>query len=761
MELMIPEIELLAPGGDLDSVKAAIAAGADAVYCGLNKFNARNRATNIELEDLRGIIGLAHRHDCQIFLTINVVIIESEFKALFSLLNSLANTDLDAVIVQDLGLFYLLSRYFKSLKIHASTQVTTHNAGQVKFLSQLGATRVNLSRELNLTEIKALALVGHENNIQTEVFVHGSNCISFSGLCYISSVLEGKSGNRGRCSQPCREQYQTTPAGLNFPLNLKDNSAFNDLEALHAAGVDSLKIEGRVKKFHYVYTVVKAWRKRINNFYASNRPAIDDSDLYRVFNRGFTNAFLQGDINQQMFIDNPRDNSAQYYAELGGCSTDEGMDRVKKELHDTKTRIIEAVRDEIKEFSIDKTPLSISFAGEAGTPLRISVRTQDKEFELCSETMLTPAAKVPASGKSKQKSAKQLDAESIKQRLGSFSETEHYLQPLELEQLEGDLFLPFKELSALKNRMLFILNGEKDRIEPVALPLLEKTPPAGQPSLAVLLSSLQDLPLCRETSAELYFQLPSCFKQDYSELIALFLTDRQLIPWFPAVLIGSDYAAAIDILTQTKPQLIVTNNTGIAFEASLKGIAWLAGPSLNIVNSFSLLCLKERFNCAGAFVSNELSKNQMRNIVRPENFKLCYSIYQPLLLLISRQCLHHQIDGCEKNSLDQDCGPSCSRSSSIRNTKDVPLFVDKSAGYHHRIFNQYDFLNTEIVSDLPGIFSSFLIDLTGVKTDTRVIADKVRLIKTFEKLLLGNPVAKNEIETMILPTTNAQYHKGI
>ena len=226
------KIELLAPGGDIDSIKAAIVAGADAVYCGLDKFNARNRATNINFEDLNGILNLAHRNNCKVFLTLNIIIVESEIPALISLLNKLINTRIDGVIVQDFGLFYLLSKYFKGLKIHASTQLTTHNEGQIKFLSKLTATRVNLSRELNINEIKALTLIGHKNNILTEVFVHGSYCISFSGICYMSSVLGGNSGNRGRCSQPCRDRYLTTPEGKNFPLNLKDNSAYFDLREI-------------------------------------------------------------------------------------------------------------------------------------------------------------------------------------------------------------------------------------------------------------------------------------------------------------------------------------------------------------------------------------------------------------------------------------------------------------------------------------------------------------------------------------------------
>jgi len=210
------KIELLVPGGDIDAIKAAIVAGADAIYCGLDRFNARNRAENIRIKDLNGIIRMAHSNGCELFLTLNVIIVESEIPALIALLNKVVNTKVDGLIVQDFGLFYILSRYYPTLKVHASTQLTTHNQGQIAFLDRLKARRVNLSRELNLSEIATLTETAHKNHMLTEVFVHGSNCLSFSGICYLSSVHGGNSGNRGRCSQPCRDQYETTAEGKNF-----------------------------------------------------------------------------------------------------------------------------------------------------------------------------------------------------------------------------------------------------------------------------------------------------------------------------------------------------------------------------------------------------------------------------------------------------------------------------------------------------------------------------------------------------------------
>lgn len=293
------QFELLAPGGDLDSIKAAIAAGADAIYCGLDRFNARNRATNLTLDNLNGVLTLAHQHSCKIFLTLNVLILESEIPAIVRLLSQLNTTKIDGVIVQDLGLAYILKHHFPDLDVHASTQLNTHNEGQILFLNQLTASRVNLSRELNISEIKHLAQFGREHNVMMEVFVHGSYCIGFSGICYISSARNGASGNRGRCSQPCREQYETTKTGNNYPFNMKDNSAFGDLKALADAGVYSLKVEGRIKKSHYVYTVVDNWRQQIDRLCEGLELSEDTTELYTVFNRDFSNAFLQGDVHRQ------------------------------------------------------------------------------------------------------------------------------------------------------------------------------------------------------------------------------------------------------------------------------------------------------------------------------------------------------------------------------------------------------------------------------------------------------------------------------
>jgi len=779
------KIELLAPGGDVDSIKAAIAAGADAVYCGLNRFNARNRATNINFKDLNGIINLAHRHHCKVFITLNIIIVGSEIPALVSLLNKLVNTRIDGVIVQDFGLLYLLSKYFKGLEIHASTQLNTHNQGQMNFLSKLNAARVNLARELNIHEIKALSLIGHKKNILTEVFVHGSYCISFSGICYMSSVHGGNSGNRGRCSQPCRDRYLTTRQGKNFPLNLKDNSAFFDLRQISDAGVAAIKIEGRIKKFDYVYTVVNCWKKQLESFYTQNRLSDDNRDLYKVFNRDFSNAYLKGDINKNMFIDNSRDHSIKHLSDINYFSTNKNRVKDEKDLYNEKEDILTHVKNKIKHLSIAKIPLIISISGKVDAPLKVSVKTPgnmpantpDMSFEVFSNVNLAP--------KNKETTAECLSYNILLERLSALNNTEYTIWQLELENLQKDLFLSLKELTSVKKRILSVLygstglnsstgingsksvTGSKEMIDPIDVPFLKKQRPLkNKPALSVLISSQKDLYLCNNSSADIFFQLPNCFKKEGSknepsEFIDLFLKNKKLMPWFPSVLIGENYTDAVKFLQQVQPELIVTNNTGIAYEACKRKIPWIAGPCLNIVNSFSLLCLKEKFNCSGAFISNEISKYQIKRFIRPVNFKLYYSIYHPVLLLTSRQCLFHQVTGCEKSRIDEQCIQTCNKSASIRNLKKVSLFIEKSKGDYHCIYNNINFLNTDIVTDVPGMFSGFSIDLRDIKTETKIEMDKSGIITLFEKLLNGNPDSRKELNQIIYPSTNIQYKKGI
>lgn len=740
------KIELLAPGGDIGSIKAAILAGADAIYCGLDVFNARQRATNINFDSLMGILGLAHRYDCKIFLTLNVILTDAELYRLIELLNKLNNTSIDGIIVQDFGLLYLLSKYFKDLELHASTQLTTHNKGQIEFLKKIGITRVNLSRELSISEIKYLTEISHENNIETEVFIHGSNCISFSGICYFSSVTNGNSGNRGVCSQPCRAQYLKTAKAKNHPFNIKDKSAFHDLKELYNVNVDSLKIEGRIKKYHYVYTVVDTWRKHLEHFYKYNTLNQDDSDLYKVFNRGFSNTFLKGEISKDMFTDAPRDNSAKYFSEKNNIT----IEQAKKELHNIKTKIIQTVKDKIDNLNTDKTPVFIEIEGKFNDFLKIYVKkASNSSFEIISKTKLNNKGKYI------------LNNEFFREKFDILNNYEYHIEDINLDKLDDNLFISFKDLKSMRNEILYLLNDARNTIKYVELPKLKKLKRAKiNPFLSILISSEKDLDIYK-SNKELYFKIPDSLEAGYSKYLDIFLNNKNLIPWFPSVIIGDDYSLAVKFLNDIKPKLIVTNNTGIAYEAYKRNINWIAGPYLNTINSFSLFSLKENFNCSGAFISNELSKKQIRKINSPEDFKLYYSIYHPILLLTTRQCLFHQITGCEKSIMNNECIKACKKNSEVSTLKGTKLFVKKLKGNYHRIYNDDNFLNTEIINDLDSSFSCFFIDLSDIDTNTKLKASKTYIAKVFKKAITGDKESIKNIKENIKNTTSAQYERGV
>ncbi|CAK2067440.1 putative protease [Vibrio crassostreae] len=751
---MSRKIELLAPGGDVEAIKAAIVAGANAVYCGLDTFNARNRASNLSLDELNGVIRLAHEYGCEVFLTLNVVLLEHETKSITKLLNQLVNTKVDGIIVQDLGLFNLVKKHFPSLDVHASTQLTTHNEGQIKFLSKIGATRVNLSRELNLPEIKMLTEVAHDHDVLTEVFVHGALCIAFSGQCYSSSVSVGNSGNRGRCSQACRDEYEITNAGNKFPLNLKDNSAYYDLPELVDAKVDSLKVEGRIKGAHYVYTVVDTWRKQIDSFVESGLLIEDDSNLHKVFNRDFTNSFLKGNLTKDMFIDNPRDNSMNYAVEKATEQNNEisvvQIQEVTNELHQAKDVLGNEMREKIEFLDIRKTPVALSFSAKEGQPFTVTVNTSKENFTLQSKSLLVAVEE------------KAITQELLEKRFKNVKSAVHTLESHDFSEVDAGLVIPLKEVSDLKDEIDFILNGSVEVIKHVEVPALPQHPKVNEkPTMSMLIADVEDLHLCDVTDADVYFKLPESFKKRCNKYIDRLAANPRLIPWFPAVLIGKDYDEAVRILEEVKPARIVTNNTGIAYKAYEMGIEWVAGPFMNTTNSHALVTLKEELNCAGAFISNEINKGQIRHIRRPENFKLFYSIYHPILMMTSRQCFFQRTVGCNKPSIEAGCMLKCEKATTITNVKGISFAVDKQKGGYPSIYNHEQFLNHDAVTDFSGLFDEFFIDLTNIGAGSKEVKDKVELIKHFEALLNGVEGSQQNLEQMVEIRTNAQYVQGL
>lgn len=315
-------IELLAPAGTVESLYAAINSGADAIYMGGTKFSARAYASNFTNEDLEYVVRYAHLYGVKIFIAVNTLIKENELSEAVEYIDFLYSIGVDALIVQDFGIAKILRDRYKDFEVHSSTQMTIHNGEGAKFLKSQGFHRIVLARELNLKEIK---YISSDLDIETEMFVHGALCVCYSGQCLMSSMIGGRSGNRGRCAQPCRLPYDiiNTKDGTNkkaYILSPKDMCNIDNVEDLIKTGTSSLKIEGRMKRPEYVAGVVKSYRKAIDSY--NNKETFnsrnDEKVLLQLFNReGFSKAYLYGNKGKDMMSYNFPKNTGVYLGKVG------------------------------------------------------------------------------------------------------------------------------------------------------------------------------------------------------------------------------------------------------------------------------------------------------------------------------------------------------------------------------------------------------------------------------------------------------------
>ena len=299
---MLKTPELLAPAGNMESLIAAVENGADAVYLGVKDFSARAYAGNFTMEEFREAIDFAHLRDVKVYVTMNTLIKDSEMEKALEIMYTLNELGADAIIVQDMGLLEIAREKVPSLPVHASTQMTIHNTGGVLSLKKMGVKRIVLARELSLEEI---AGIKKDTGAEIEAFVHGALCICYSGQCLMSSMIGGRSGNRGHCAQPCRKQYRLLRNGKeiktegSYLLSPKDLNTTEILPELIRAGIDSFKIEGRMKRPEYVAGVVRIYRRLIDRFvedpdnYSVTKE--EKTELEQLFNREFTTGYFEGD----------------------------------------------------------------------------------------------------------------------------------------------------------------------------------------------------------------------------------------------------------------------------------------------------------------------------------------------------------------------------------------------------------------------------------------------------------------------------------
>lgn len=297
-------IEILAPAGSMESLIAAMNKGADAVYLGGNKFSARAYASNFDNDNMIKAVDYVHSYGAKVYVTLNTILKENEIEEAVRYVGFLYEIGVDAIILQDLGLFKRIKDEFPDFEIHASTQMTIHNGEGALFFKEKGFHRIVLSRELSIDEVK---YISKDLGIETEIFVHGALCISYSGQCLMSSMIGGRSGNRGRCAQPCRMEY--TLKGLNsgerkaYLLSPKDTCTIENVKDIIDSGTYSLKIEGRMKRAEYVAGVVDNYKKAVDKELYKTEYNVNKGkrELLQLFNRGgFSNAYLHKNLGKDM-----------------------------------------------------------------------------------------------------------------------------------------------------------------------------------------------------------------------------------------------------------------------------------------------------------------------------------------------------------------------------------------------------------------------------------------------------------------------------
>ena len=491
-------LEVLAPAGSVESMKAAVAAGADAVYMGGSRFGARAYADNPDEDGMLRAIDYIHLHGRRLYMTVNTLFREEEMEELYAYLLPYYREGLDAVIVQDLGVMDFIRRHFPGLDLHASTQMTITSPYGARLLKEMGASRVVTARELTLEEIRRIR---DQVDIEIESFVHGALCYCYSGQCLMSSLIGGRSGNRGRCAQPCRLPYDAFESGkkeaVNSPkerylLSLKDLCTLDLLPQIAEAGVYSLKIEGRMKSPRYTAGVVRVYRKYVDRYLEYGQEGYfvepeDKKELADLFDRG---GFTEG-----------------YYRQHNGKSMvalkeKPAFRKGNQELFDELDRLY--VNSEVKE----NVSGWVSLKGGEPSLLKLAATLRGSHGRVKTvEVQAEGACPGPAQNQP-------LTLEKVRKQIGKTGGTPFALKALEGE-IEGNLFLPVQALNDLRRKGLELLEGrileesrreepeEKDGAVKMALKPAEKQgigagqgePEAfGKPQLWVFLEEERQLP---------------------------------------------------------------------------------------------------------------------------------------------------------------------------------------------------------------------------------------------------------------------------
>lgn len=536
-------MEILAPAGSNEQLIAAVRSGANAVYLGLKNFNARMSAENFD--NLKDTVSYCHIRGVKVYVALNTLFTENETESIKEALKEVALSGADALIVADLGVALLAKQCCPSLPLHASTQMTVHDLAGVKVLETLGFKRVILARELTKDEI---AFIVKNTSLEVEVFVHGALCMCVSGQCYISSILGQRSGNRGRCAQPCRLNFKTDDR--EFALSLKDLSLINKIDELKEIGVASLKIEGRMKRPEYVAAAVNACKQALKEGRANTK------DLQAVFSRsGFTAGYFENKRNREMF----------------GIRTKEDVVAAKGVL----SSIANEYRNEMPLIKVD-----MKFKAKANNPCELTV-TDGKNTALMKGDVPSAAQNKP------------LGAEYAANALKKLGGTPFFAGEINCE-IEDGLFLTNAQLNDLRKAAIEKLSEKRGQTVPHKFkelaPFASAPKPDGKRRIYTYLSSASQYSELLGQSSDMVFMPASQITQEHIEALKGKLGAR-----LPKFLFGNAEHKYIEIMKNLKAlgvKSVSIGNIGGIFIAKKLGFEIYGEYTLNVLNRLSLTCLK-------------------------------------------------------------------------------------------------------------------------------------------------------------------------
>ena len=593
-------MELLAPAGSMEALRAAVCNGADAVYLGADTFNARMNARNFSAADLQEAVVYCHVRGVKVHLTLNTLVLDREMPRAAELIRLAASCGVDAFIVQDLGVVSLCRQLAPDVPIHASTQMSIHSLEGVMEAAALGCSRVVLARELPAEEI---AHICKKSPVEIEVFVHGALCMCYSGQCYLSSVIGRRSGNRGQCAQPCRLPYGYGRfESTRYPLSLKDNCLAGELDELRRMGVASIKIEGRMKRPEYVAIVTRAYRTVLNG--GKLMPS-DLQELETAFSRqGFTDGYFRGQTGSDMF----------------------GR---RQEGEDTAD-LFASARATYEQGEPQRIGVRFYAMIRRGEPAQLAV--EDPDGNLCRTRGPVPEQAVYRS----------LTPQNLEQQLKKTGGTP-YLCTAVRSSLDPDLMLPASAINAMRRDVIAELTAKRGRAAPAHLNAYDEPPRydgiAGEPQLTIAVRTAGQITSRMLSMKPTVLYVPLSELAEHPDLPQRVSVETQLAAILPRVIWSGELAPVarqLRMVYEMGVRQVLAGNLGQLHIARAAGFAVRGDFGLNIVNSRAMRYLREQ-GLDSQLLSFELTLPQIRDISKAVPAELL--IYGRLPLMLMENCV--------------------------------------------------------------------------------------------------------------------------